>query len=90
MGRLEARTAWGILLIAVGILFLMQSVGIIPAGIGLIWASLFALAGLAFLFVFLANHQRNWWAIIPSFTLLGIAGTITLAETSPRAASASS
>ena len=86
MGRIEARTAWGILLIAVGIVFLLQSTGIIPAGIGWIWATVFALAGLAFLYVFLADHDRNWWAIIPSFTLLGIAGVITLAEVSPRAA----
>ncbi|MCL5111080.1 MAG: hypothetical protein M1401_19865 [Chloroflexi bacterium] len=86
MAKLEARSAWGILLIAAGLLFLLQSLGIIPAGIGLLWASIFGLGGLAFLYVFLANHDRNWWAVIPSFTLLGIAGTIVLAEISPRAA----
>lgn len=85
MGRIEARAAWGILFIAVGLLFLLQSVGLIPVGIGLVWASILALGGLAFLLVFLNDHDRNWWAIIPSFTLLGLAGPIVLAEVSPRA-----
>ncbi|MHB1135036.1 MAG: hypothetical protein ACYC4L_21915 [Chloroflexota bacterium] len=84
MQRYEARTAWGLLLIAVGLLFLLQSVGIIPTGIGLVWAALFAMGGVTFLYFFLNDQERNWWAVIPAFTLLGLAAVTTVGELSPR------
>ena len=41
----------------------------------LIWLTLFGLGGLVFLWVFISNNE-NWWAIIPGFTLLGLAALI--------------
>jgi len=69
----------GILLVLLGGLFLLQNFGFL-GGLGdFIWAMLFGFGGLAFLIVFLANRE-NWWALIPGFTLLGLAGTMVLGE----------
>ena len=79
MDRVPVRMAWGILLILLGVLFLLQIYGVIPTDLGWIWALLFAVAGIVFLYVFFANHVVYWWAIIPAFTLLGLAVTVALA-----------
>jgi hypothetical protein len=69
----------GILLILVGVLFLLQALGVLPQIGASIWALLFVVGGVAFLWVFIANREQ-WWAVIPGCTLLGIAGTIALAD----------
>ena len=74
-----------ILLILAGFLLLLQNFGILPFAFDLLWALIFGAAGLAFVAVF-AGDQRNWWAIIPGFTLLGLGGLIGLSVIFPRAA----
>ena len=69
----------GLLLILVGILFLLQNFGLVGEFSNLIWVVLFGAGGLAFLWVF-ANNPENWWAVIPGFALLGIAGLIALGD----------
>jgi len=77
MRRLSTRIILGLLLVAAGTLFLLQSLGVISeVGRGL-WAAAFAVGGVAFLSVFL-TERVNWWAIIPGFTLLGLAALIAL------------
>lgn len=83
MKRLESRVLWGVLLIAAGILFLLQSLGIIRVT-ALIWPVLIGVASLAFLFVFARGPQSNWWAAIPGFVLLSIAGIAALNELAPQ------
>ncbi len=66
--------AVGALLVALGVLFLLQN--FVFADIGnFIWLVLFGLGGLAFLYVFAVNQQQ-WWAVIPGFVLLGLAALI--------------
>jgi hypothetical protein len=69
----------GVLLIAAGVLFLLEALGVLPEIGNLVWIILFALGGLAFLWVYLANREQ-WWAAIPGCVLLGIAGTIALSD----------
>ncbi len=83
MKRLESRVLWGVLLIAAGILFLLQSLGVIRVT-ALIWPLLIGVASLAFLFVFASAPQSNWWAAIPGFVLLSIAGIAALNELAPQ------
>ncbi len=64
--------AVGALLVALGILFLLQNFGIFGSVANLIWLVLFGGGGLAFLYVF-ATNQQQWWAVIPGFVLLGLA-----------------
>jgi hypothetical protein len=63
-----------LLLIAVGVLFLLQNFGLMALD-NLIWLIIFGVGGLIFLFVF-AMDREQWWALIPGFTLLGLATLI--------------
>jgi hypothetical protein len=69
-----SRVFWGIMLIAGGILFLIQNLFEIQIS-GYFWAGIFALAGFTF-FAYYASEREAWWALIPGFTLIGLAGMI--------------
>ena len=83
MQRLEVRIVGGIILIAAGILFLLQNLGVLGGSLALLWALLFSAGGAVFLYVFLTNHT-HWWALIPGFVLLSVGGVIALGELAPR------
>lgn len=82
MNRGAIRTITGLLLITVGVVFLLQAVGVISIGLALVWAAMFAAGGIAFLYFYTLN-QEQWWALIPGFSLLGIGGVIAVAEYGP-------
>lgn len=73
----RAYTGFGVLLVALGGLFLLQNFGFLGDIGNFIWVALFGSGGLAFLWVFIANRE-HWWALIPGFALLGLAGTLLL------------
>lgn len=83
MRRFDVRAIGGILLIVVGILLLLQNLGILVSVVALIWSLIFAAGGAVLLYVFLTN-RANWWAIIPGFALLGIAVLIALDQFWPQ------
>jgi hypothetical protein len=76
MRWLESRIFWGSLLILGGVIFLLQNLGILSAG-ELFWAILFGLAAVIFFSIFVQN-RANWWALIPSITLMGISFSVAL------------
>ena len=82
MARFDMRIVWGALLIVAGLLFLAQSMGLIPSAWGALWAIVFGVAGLAFV-AYLFVDRRQWWAIIPGLTLLGLAGVMVLSMLTP-------
>lgn len=84
MKWLESRVLWGTLLILGGVMFLLQNLGLFEFG-DLFWALLLGLAGVFFLSVYLQN-RANWWALIPGFTLFGVASLIALTRLAPRLA----
>ncbi len=84
MKRFDVRAIGGILLIAVGILLLLQNIGVFEVVVALVWAVIFAAGGAIFLYMFLTNRAQSWWAIIPGLALLGIAVLIALDEFSPQ------
>ncbi|MBN1249838.1 MAG: hypothetical protein JXC32_19405 [Anaerolineae bacterium] len=69
----RSRTLWGVLLVVLGLLFLLESLQILALGAA--WALLFAAAGLVFGYTYLEDREA-WWAIIPAMTLLSIAALI--------------
>jgi hypothetical protein len=71
----------GLFLVVGGGLFLLQNLNVIPAS-DIFWGLAFLVAGLVFLYVYLAD-RLHWWALIPGFSLLGIGATIALAELAP-------
>ena len=79
MQSVRAIIGLGVLLIAAGVLFLLDALGVLPEIGDLVWIVLFAVGGLAFLWVFITNSEQ-WWAVIPGCVLLGIAATIALSD----------
>lgn len=75
MKERQTRIAIGLLMIAAGVLFLLQDLGFLEGAGALLWALIFAAAGGAFLYIYFTNRVQ-WWALIPGFTLLGIGGLI--------------
>jgi hypothetical protein len=82
MKRFDNRYLWGGLLIVVGILFLLQEIGIVSSAWGVFWGVLFGLAGAIFLYTYSTNTTQ-WWTLIPGFSLLGISAIILLSELVP-------
>ncbi len=72
MKKIDSRIVWGIVLITGGVLFLLQSLGLLAVW-PLLWSFLLGAAGLAFLFLFLTDYRANLWAAIPGLFLLGLA-----------------
>lgn len=82
MKRPEVRTIGGILLIVMGLLFLLENLGVIRGAFALLWALLFGAGGVLFFYVFLRDHAQ-WWAIIPGGALIGIMLMIALDQLAP-------
>ncbi len=78
MKRIETYWILGLLLVAAGLLLLLQNLGLLRAAVGLAWGGIFAASGVLLLTVFATNNVRNWWAAIPGCGLLGLAALVAL------------
>jgi hypothetical protein len=64
----------GVMLIAAGVLFLLQTFNILEVTWwGVVWAVIFGGAGLAFMWRFVGDRIGQWWAVIPGMILLALA-----------------
>jgi hypothetical protein len=70
----------GIVLVLVGVLFLLETLGVMDLNWEVFAGPLFALGGLFFLVVFIKNTQ-DWWALIPAFLLIGIGTFLFIGHT---------
>ncbi len=77
MKRWDLRVVFGAILVLSGVLFLLDNLGVLKGAGDLFWAVLFAVAGGAFICRF-ATDRQHWWALIPGFTLLGLATVLAL------------
>ncbi len=84
MKRFDVRNIGAILLIVAGALLLLQNIGILESVVALVWALLIAAGGVVFLYLFLTERVRYWWAIIPGFSLLGAAALVVIDQFFPR------
>jgi hypothetical protein len=83
MRQTDGRIIGGALLIALGILFYLQTLGRISfIGFAGVFGVLFGIAGLAFLYVFVRDRNQ-WWAILPGLPLLGVSGLLLLDDLAP-------
>jgi hypothetical protein len=74
-------TPWilAVLFLIVGALGLLSNFGFLTAFSSLAWAVLFAVGGLGFL-VWFARDRDQWWALIPTSSLIGLALTILIGD----------
>jgi hypothetical protein len=72
----------GLILILVGLALSLEQWGVLTVS-DYLWSAIFAVAGLGFLFVYLQDSQ-HWWAVIPAFTLFGLAGLLAWEQAAPR------
>src|SRR5690606_24592657 len=70
---------WAVLLIAGGLLLLGVQLGWLSGLSDWLWSLLFIAGGAAFLLAFLKD-PTNWWALIPSSALIGIAVVLVTGE----------
>lgn len=83
MKRFDIRIVFGLILTAVGSIFLLENLGILHGGFTLLWAILIASAGAAALTIY-ATNRENWWALIPGCTLVAVGLNIALGVFSPQ------
>ena len=69
--RLLFSVVGGLLLIAAGVVFLLENLELITLDWEMLIGPVFGIGGLVFLLVFILNTD-NWWALIPGFALVGI------------------
>ncbi len=72
MNRQLASLIVALALVVVGVVFLLQNLGVLPGESSAVGGGLFAAGGLSLLWVFARDRER-WWAAIPGCTLLGLA-----------------
>jgi len=77
MKKYNWRMLIGALLVAVGLLSFLNILTDFPFW-GILWGSLFGVAGIGFL-VFSRHDQKAWWALIPGVILLGL-GVLVLSS----------
>lgn len=83
MRAIDARVVGGVLLVGFGLVFFLQTLGLLDAfGSGFLWGVIFGAAGLAFLVAFLRDRTR-WWAVFPAMPLLGIAALMLVDALAP-------
>lgn len=75
MKLLQSRVLWGFLLIIMGALFLLESLGLLALGGA--WSVLFFASAIAFASVF-ARNRDAWWAVIPAMALFGIGALVAI------------
>jgi len=81
MNRTPAYFVGALLLIALGVVMLLMTLGVIKSGMDIVIGILFLAGGLIFLAVFAAQRHVHWWAVIPGMVLAAI-GLLILFEDS--------
>jgi len=83
MKKLDITVLSGLVLIVLGGLFLIESLGIARGILPLLFVLLFAVSGIVFLYFYWINRD-HWWALIPGFSSLGIGALIGLTTYGPK------
>src|SRR5215813_12710478 len=72
MKRFDVRVLAGAALILLGLLLLLERMGLFHGASDIFWGVVFLAGGAYFLYRFFTNMGNEWWAAIPGFALVGI------------------
>ncbi len=72
MKRINFNVLAGALLVALGVLMLLENLQIIPRATDMFWGALFVVGGGMLLYFMAGNFAARWWAVIPAMVLLGL------------------
>ena len=78
MRRFDVRTFFGVGLIVLGGLMLLERFGLVQGAASIFWGAALLLAAAYCLYIFAQSPKSRWWAIIPAMALLGMAGSAIL------------
>ncbi len=78
MNRIQLRVVGGLLLIASGLVALLQTLGILTSGANVPMAVLLGAGGVFFVYMLVLNPSRQWWAAIPGVILLDLAALMVV------------
>lgn len=78
MKRFDVRMVFGLGLMLLGGLMLLEKFGILRGASSLFWGAAFWVGAAYFLYIFVKNPQGTWWAIIPAMALLGMGASAIL------------
>jgi hypothetical protein len=78
MRRVDFRTIFGVGLIALGGLMLLEKMGFISGASSLFWGAALMVGAVYFLFIFFQEPRTKWWAIFPATALFGMGGAAFL------------
>lgn len=76
MERQTSRIVMSLILIGLGVVILLSNLNLLPFDLdntNWFWVAVFGVIGAGFVSVFLSRPTQQWWAVIPGFTLLGLA-----------------
>ena len=74
--KIDNRIWVGIMLIVVGVVYLLDNLGVISIG-NLVWGVLMVAAGIGFVAFFIVR-KRHWWALIPGISLISVGALVIL------------
>jgi hypothetical protein len=72
MNRTTRYLVGAAVLIVVGVLLLLQNLGVIVGAENVFWTLGFFAGAVIFLSIFIFNRASQWWAVIPGMVLLGL------------------
>lgn len=78
---IDFRLILGPLFILLGGLLFLEQFGVLKGAAGLFWGAVLVLGGAYFLYVFVKDARRSWWAIIPGLVLISMGAENFLPET---------
>lgn len=73
MRKYDPRLIVGGLLLLGGLLSLLDVIGIIGNAGGIFWGLIWGAVGAYFIYLLVSDRARNWWAVFPGFTFVGMA-----------------
>ncbi len=78
MKQINFRIVFGAALILLGLLMLLERIGLLRGAASLFWGAILLVGAAYFIHLFIRAPRQDWWAVIPGFTLAGLGAATIL------------